>query len=181
MEPVNTAHGLAVCNHNPQLYQRVLRSFLRQHLPLLNKDQLSPEQTGQLAHVFKSSAATIGALRLHKLALRLAPPAPPPTATECLHLLEETQAVLNCIEQQVEPHQGDPAYTLLRDQLEQHNISAVQLLNNWSADHASQWPTAHRAAIGDALKVFDFDLALRLLEQGKDMFGTDSGIPPNNT
>ncbi|RUO26471.1 hypothetical protein CWE09_07120 [Aliidiomarina minuta] len=166
--------GLAYCQLNKQLYYKVLHSFYRQYHYLKQRSQLTPESTAQLAHSLQSTAPPGGALRLAKLAKKLAPPAPLPEPQACKILLDAVQHTLVAIEAYLpEPQQENRTKDLL-SQLEQHNIEAIKLFKEWSAQEAKSWPSEYQNQIHQALLVFDFKQAYNLLLQGLKKFALES-------
>ncbi|RUO29644.1 hypothetical protein [Aliidiomarina soli] len=163
-------YGLTVCQHKQTLYHSVLESFVQQHAALLRCETLTGEQAQELAHNWKSTAPACGARSLADLATSLAPPAPLPSAGQSQQLLELAQDTLKQIQAQLNSSNNAVKTTSLTKELlqklEQHNLSAVTLLNSWASCDAAHWPDDDLADIELALQAFDFERAKQLVMQG---------------
>lgn len=162
--------GLARCGGKASLYHRLLESFFHQYQPWVHSHPdaalLPPEQVQQLAHNLKSIAPAVGATQLSTVARELAPPAPPPTSQQSGILLSTlTDALLAVQTQFPRCCQNDRVKELLR-RLEQHNIEALYLYDEWVSEQASHWPQSSLAAIRNALNDFNFEQAQSLLQRG---------------
>ncbi|MET0110721.1 MAG: response regulator [Candidatus Thiodiazotropha sp.] len=84
--------GLTVCNGNRTLYQRILKRFLSTESDFLQRFQTAVEQDDRNsatrhAHSLKSSAGSIGAIKLQQAALNLETACRNSATTEDLHIL----------------------------------------------------------------------------------------------
>lgn len=162
---LDPALGLAHCQHKKALYDAVLQSFYSQHHELLQRQSLASEPCQQLAHSIKSTALACGAERLHQLACELAPPANAPSEAQCAALLQAVQDVLHSIaEQGIVDLQDSSLHRQFVQALEQHNLSAVSLFKVWAEEAAADCPSARLAQIEEALAAFDFERALKLVD-----------------
>lgn len=171
--------GLARCGGKVSLYHRLLESFFYQYQPWLNYPADAPVYSGaeiqQLAHNLKSVAPAIGAAPLSRLAADLAPPAPQPLPPQSEALLTCLGQTLQSIHKQFPPStHNDQVKELLR-RLEQHNIEALSLFDNWVREQAGHWPQNTRLAIKGALDAFHFEQAHELLRQGLKDFPLATG------
>lgn len=179
---LDTHAGLARCGGKVTLYHRLLESFFHQYQPWISnqcvRSPVPPEQMQQLAHNLKSTAPTIGATDLSQLASELAPPAPPPTESQSATLLQSLGQTLQAIHHQFPGcTHSDRVKELLR-RLEQHNIEALSLYDNWAIEQAPHWPDTLLHGIKNALESFDFEQAQQLLEQGLTDFPMDASVEP---
>ncbi|MGX5913294.1 hypothetical protein ACR0ST_00980 [Aliidiomarina sp. Khilg15.8] len=171
--------GLARCGGKVALYHRLLESFFYQYQPWLNTPMdaasIAPAQAQQLAHNLKSTAPAIGATPLSELASELAPPAAEPTE-------QQSETLLLCLNQTLQAIQArfptcthnEQVKELLR-RLEQHNIEALNLYENWVREQANHWPKTTLHAIKSALDSFNFEQARQLLQQGLTDFPLATG------
>lgn len=167
---LDTHAGLARCGGKVTLYHRLLESFFHQYQPWIRHQyahsQVSPAQVQQAAHNLKSIAPAIGALTLSELACELAPPAPPPSAAQSATFIATLNQTLQAIQEQFPScTHNDRVKELLR-RLEQHNIEALNLYDNWASEQAAHWPKTLQQAIKNALEAFNFEQARQLLQQG---------------
>lgn len=171
--------GLARCGGKASLYHRLLESFFHQYQPWVDSHpdaaSLPSEQVQQLAHNLKSIAPAMGATPLSVVARELAPPAPPPTPHQSGLLLSTLNDTLLAVQTQF-PRccQNDRVKELLR-RLEQHNIEALHLYDEWVSEQASHWPQSSLSAIRNALDDFNFEQAQGLLQQGLRDFSAATG------
>lgn len=179
---LDTDAGLARCDGKVALYHRLLESFFHQYQPWVRDQhahsQVPPAQVQQAAHNLKSIAPAIGALTLSQLANELAPPAPAPTAAQSDTFIATLNQTLQAIQTQFPAcTHSDRAKELLR-RLEQHNIEALNLYDNWASEQAAHWPQTLLQAIRNALDAFNFEQARQLLQQGLTDFPVKVPVEP---
>lgn len=177
--PINKTAGLQWCQQDTEAWHRLLASFYQQFVGYRNSDvHRSAGEIVQLAHDLKNSALPCGAIALHEQAKTFSPKAPLPTKEQATALIAALDEVLTYLETAypgiLETAQGSQLRRALWQQLEQHNIKALTLFEQWATCYALDWPQKTVDDIRLALHAFNFQQAKGLLQAAMTRYGSST-------